>query len=98
MVRKVVSIVYFPFFFGFAADFLAAGFFAAAFAAGAALADFFAAFAFVGSASLFPAFFPVARGPWPVARSSASGASVCPRAELSINTASDQRMWYVETS
>src|SRR5262245_95228 len=106
MVRWMVGIGYFPFFLGadlaagfFAALFLAAGF-ASAFAS--ALAGF-AVFFLAGAASTsFDAFFAGRLAAdsrlAPASSRSAIGVSVCPMAPASISTASDHRMWYVDTS
>src|SRR5262245_66640368 len=99
MVRCSVGIGYFPFFLG--ADFLAAALFAAGFAAlfaGAFFAaTFFAATFVAGIFTAFGAAFFASRFGRASSRS-AIGASSCPMAAPSINTTSDQRMWYVETS
>src|SRR5262245_47405586 len=107
MVRCSVGIGYFLFFLGadfplpgagFAAAFFATGF--AAFLAGTFFAGtFFAATFFAAGFAAFGAAFFASRFGFASSRSvSAIGASSCPRAAPSINTTSDQRRWYVETS
>src|SRR2546430_8035694 len=111
MGRTIVSysdgIVYFPFFFGFAADFFAAVFlddaFAASFFAGLAAFFFAGAFSAFFGAAFFAAVFFFAGAAAAVSRFgaftrgagsvSATGSSVCPIALPSITTISDQRMW-----
>src|SRR5258705_12187670 len=93
-VSSLVGIAYFPFFF---AAFLAAGFFAEASALGAFADLTFATALGVAFVLAFPAFAGARDSALSPVSSLSCGAVPC-RADCSMTTRSDHKMWYVDTS